>query len=589
MNLLQRYSNIRNYKSYDDFCKNFKLNVPENFNFGRDVVDEYARLAPQKRALVWCNDKGAERVITFSQLKELSDKAANLLISLGIKKGDFVMTMLNRRWEYWVLAVACHKLGAPLIPATFLLTAKDIEYRVNTANVKLLVVTNENDVINHVKQAEPALRGLKIFTVSDGTPCTEKTAKNAKGETDSASQNAKNKADSAAQIGKEKFDNPHGYPDINSAIAAQSGVFTPPWETHNDDLFLTYFTSGTTGYPKPVSHKFTYPLGFILNAAFWQCVQDDGLHYTMAETGWAKFSWGAIYGQWIAGCAVFAYDYFGKFTPTDILPLLTKYKVTSFCAPPTIYRFLIKENLGGKDFKTVTRCATAGEPLSPEIASKFESITGVKIFEGFGQSESCVLLATFPKWCKQRFGSMGLPCPLYDIRLLDNDENEVPIGAVGEICIKIKPGQVGLFYKYHNNEALTEATFATGIYHTGDLAKRDKDNYYWFVGRKDDIIKSSGYRIGPFEVESALIAHKAVAECAITGVPDELRGQIVKATIVLQKGYEPSAELIKELQNHVKVTTAPYKYPRVVEFVKELPKTVSGKIRRVEIREKDKQ
>lgn len=544
MNLLDKYLTNIDCSNYKDFNANTKIRVPENFNFGYDVVDEYARLSPNKHAVVWCNDIGDERIITFGEMKVLSDKLCNILLSHGLKKGDFIMTMLSRRYEYWIIATACHKLGIVIVPATFLLTAKDIAYRCNNADVKLLFITNENEVVKHVKEAIPACEKLSaVYTTTERD----------------------------------------GFLNLDKAIEDASADFTPPWRTNNDDMFLVYFTSGTTGNPKMVAHKCLYPLGHIITAKYWQDVVDEGLHFTMAETGWAKCSWGKIYGQWIAGSAIFAYDYFGRFTPTDILPLLSRYKITTFCAPPTIYRFIIKEDLSSYDFSSLKHCSTAGEPLNAEVGKQFKEITGLSIYEGFGQTESTVMLGTF-KFCEIKDGSMGKPSPIYDVVLLDKEDAEVAQGEIGEISVKVRPDQVGLLYRYHKDPERTKNIFAGGYYHTGDLAYMDSEGYYWFVGRADDIIKSSGYRIGPFEVESALHEHPAVLECAITGFPDPLRGQIVKATIVLTKGYAPSPELIKELQDHVKHTTAPYKYPRIVEFVDALPKTISGKIIRKDIK-----
>lgn len=547
MNLLDRYLTNINTTDYDDFVANTQVKVPENFNFGYDVVDEYAKLEPNKRALVWCNDKGEEKIFTFADIKRLSDKVCNIFIDNGLKKGDFIMTMLGRRYEYWIIAVACHKLGIVLVPATFLLTAKDIAYRCNSADVKLLFVTNEQDIIKHVTEAIPQCKTLeKVYTNG----------------------------------------NREGMLNLTQAIEQTDENFTAPWKTFNNDKLLVYFTSGTTGEPKMVAHKYLYPLGHIITAKYWQDVVDDGLHFTMAESGWAKCSWGKIYGQWLSGSAVFVYDYFGKFTPIDILPLLEKYKITTFCAPPTIYRFIIKEDLSKYDYSSIKHCSTAGEPLNPEVSKAFTKATGLRIYEGFGQTESTVLLGTY-KFCQIKEGSMGKPSPIYDIYLADNEENEVPQGETGEICIKMRPNQIGLLYQYHKDPERTNKILGTGVYHTGDLATMDDEGYFWFVGRKDDIIKSSGYRIGPFEVESALHEHSAVLECAITGAPDPLRGQVVKATIVLAKGYEASEELTKELQLHVKKATAPYKYPRIIEYVTELPKTISGKIMRKDITAKD--
>lgn len=549
MNLLGKYVNKTDFNDYEDFYNNVALKNVDKFNFGYDVVDEYARLAPEKRALVWCNNHGEEHIFTFSEISKLSNKAANMLLKAGIKKGDFVMTMLNRRYEYYIINIACCKIGAVLIPATYLLTVKDIIYRCNNAGVKALFTINEDDVINYIREASPECVTLEnLYTIGER----------------------------------------NGFKNLSEELENESDILNIPDcdKPAIDDKMLVYFTSGTTGYPKMVTHNYKYPLGHIMTAYFWQAVLDDGLHFTMAESGWAKFSWGKLYGQWIAGSAVFCYDYYGKFTPTDILPLISKYGITTFCAPPTIYRFLIRENLEVHDFSSLVSCTTAGEPLNGEVFKQFKNLTGLTIREGFGQSESAVILAAF-RYCKAHPGSVGLPCPIYDIVLMDDEDNEITLSNTpGEIVIKIKNDQFGLLSGYYKDELRTHNALETGFYHTGDLCMRDENGYYWFVGRKDDIIKSSGYRIGPFEVESALQEHPAVLECAITGAPDPLRGQVVKATIILSKGYKPSDELKKELQMHVKHATAPYKYPRIIEFVEELPKTISGKIMRKDIRKK---
>ncbi|MEG2687810.1 MAG: AMP-binding protein [Clostridia bacterium] len=548
MNLLGKFLNRTEFKDYEDF-KSAQLIAPKNFNFGFDVVDEYASVAPTKRALVWCNSSGDERIFNFKQLSDLSNQAVNFFIHSGLKSGDYVMTMLNRRWEYWVVAVACHKLGLVIIPATHLLTPKDISYRCNSADVKMLIATAEDDVVEHITIALPKCEKLQkcIYTKSI-----------------------------------------NGSKSFEDLISVESEILPSDIRRPNAmDNMLCYFTSGTTGMPKMVQHNFEYPLGHIFTAYFWQQVKDDGLHFTMAESGWAKCSWGKIYGQWIAGSAVFAYDYHGRFTPTDIIPLIEKYKITTFCAPPTIYRFLIKEDLSHYNFSSLTHCSTAGEALNAEIFKQFYEATGQKIYEGFGQTESTVLLATF-SFMEPISGSLGKPSPIYDIELIDDDENPVPDGCEGEISVKLREHQYGLVSNYKNEPERTALARGGKYYHTGDLAMRDSNGIFWFVGRKDDIIKSSGYRIGPFEIESVLMEHPSVLECAITGVPDPLRGQIVKATIVLAKGYTPSEELKHDLQDYVKRVTAPYKYPRIIEFVQEMPKTTSGKIRRVEIRNNDK-
>jgi acetyl-CoA synthetase len=543
MNLLAKYINRTEFDNFEDFTANSNIIIPNNFNFGYDVVDEYAKVAPEKRALLWCNDKGEEKSFTFKDISVLSDKAANVLKNHGAKRGDMLMTMLNRRYEFWILSIACHKLGVVMIPATYMLTPKDIVYRSNRADIKFLIGIFEPEVLKNIRDAKPDMSlDITYFTLGD--------------------------CDEFLNFSKE-------------LSAAPEYLERVP--TKLDDEMLAYFTSGTTGYPKMVSHNYLYPLGHIYTAKFWQQVVDDGLHFTAAESGWAKCSWGKLYGQWIAGTAIFVYDYFGKFTPTDLLTHIPKNKITTFCAPPTIYRFLIKEDLSKFDLSSLTHCSTAGEPLNPEVWKQFKDAAGHGIHEGFGQTESCIILGTF-KHVATRLGSMGKPCPLYDIHLYDEYYNDVSAGEVGEIVIKIRKNQCGLLYQYHNDPEKTEALLGNGYHHTGDLAYCDSDGYFWFVGRRDDIIKSSGYRIGPFEVESALHEHPAVLECAITGVPDPVRGQIVKATVVLAKGYTPSAELIKELQHHVKNATAPYKYPRIIEFVDALPKTISGKIRRNVIR-----
>ncbi|MGE4384731.1 MAG: AMP-binding protein [Endomicrobiaceae bacterium] len=539
------------FSSYEDFALNYKVNVPENFNFGFDVVDATAQEEPDKKCLVWCNDKGEHKLFTFEEMKKQSNKAANFFRTLGIKKGDFVMLILKRRYEYWISVVALHKIGAVVIPATHLLMEKDIVYRNNAADVKMIIAVCEDDLIERINNAQKESPTLKYKVCVNG---------------------------SAA-----------GWHDFKSGIEKQSEIFERPCgadATQNNDPFLIYFTSGTTSMPKMALHDFTYPLGHITTAKFWQNVEENGAHLTLADTGWAKAAWGKIYGQWIAGCAVFVYD-FDKFTPTDILDVISNNNVTSFCGPSTVYRYLIKEDLSKYDFSRLKYCCVAGEALNPEVFNKWEKLTGHKIMEGFGQSESAVMVANFI-WIKPKPGSMGKPSPVYDVDIIDDDGTSCEPGKEGNLVINVKKGKpLGLFCEYYKSPDKTAEVWKNGYYYTGDVVYKDEDGYFWFVGRADDVIKSSGYRIGPFEVESALIEHPAVLECAITAVPDPYRGQIVKATVVLSKGYSPSDSLVVELQNHVKKVTAPYKYPRVVEFVNELPKTISGKIRKVEIREAD--
>lgn len=550
--MLEKYLSRVDFTSYEDFYENLKINVPENFNFAYDVVDEYAKTTPDKVAIVWCDKSGAEKTFTFGQLKEYSDKTANYFKSLGIKRGDPVMLILKRRYEFWFCILALHKLGAVTIPATHLLTSKDIVYRANAADIKMIVCVNEPEVVMHIEDSASKTPTVKYKALIDGYK--------------------------------------DGWLDFSSGIEEASNEFQRPLGelgSHNSDISLLYFTSGTTGMPKMVQHDYEYPLGHILTARYWQNVSEGGLHLTVADTGWAKAVWGKIYGQWLSGCAVFVYD-FDKFVPKELLEVISKHHVTSFCAPPTIYRFFIKEDLSKFDLSSLKYCTVAGEPLNPEVYSQFYKATGIKLMEAFGQTELTVTVGTFP-WMEPKPGSMGKPSPGYDIDLLDDNGNSCQDGEEGQIVVRTtKKKPAGMFGGYYRDEALTKSVWHDGIYYTGDMAWRDEDGYLWFVGRADDVIKSSGYRIGPFEVESALLEHPAVLECAITAVPDPIRGQIVKATVILAKSYTASDELVKELQDHVKKVTAPYKYPRIIEFVTELPKTISGKIRRVEIRQTDK-
>ena len=552
MNLLSRFTNGTRFRDYNDFYNHFSLNVPDNFNYAYDVVDEYARLEPGKRALVWCDDAENERIFTFADIKRISDQAANFFLSCGIGKGDTVLVILQRRHEYWTTLMALSKIGAVAIPATHMLMKKDLVYRMEKAHVKMVVSVNEDELCDNIRKAMKEV------------PCVQH----------------------AATIGKRG-----GFIDYTEAVEKQSEELDIPFRSERsaDDLLLLYFTSGTTGMPKMVTLPQRYTLGHIVTARYWLNCMDDGLHFTLAETGWAKASWGKLFGQWLCGSAIFVYDFHGKFDPSALMEHIARYKITTFCAPPTVYRFMIKSDMSKYDLSSIKYMMTAGEALNPEIYRQIRMKTGHPIYEGFGQTETTVVCATFSEFMEIRPGSMGRPSPLYYVQLLDNEGKPVEQGETGEICIRLRDKQNGLFVGYYNDPALTETVMYDGYYHLGDLAFCDSDGYYWFVGRKDDIIKSSGYRIGPFEVESALMEHPAVIECAITGVPDTegVRGQLVKATIILAPGYEPSDALVKELQNHVKKTTAPYKYPRVVEFVKELPKTISGKIRRVQIRKND--
>ncbi len=551
--MIERFTNRTDFESYADFAANFRLTIPRDFNFAYDVVDAWAAEEPSREALLWTNPDGEERRFTFADMKELSDQTASFFQSLGVGKGTRVMLMLKRHWQFWPAMMALHKLGAVAIPATHLLTAEDIEYRCRMADIKVIVAAGDPDMVEHIEEARPRCKSLE-WLVSTG-PCV-----------------------------------PAGWLDFNKGVDGAPAFRRPEKVNSNSDVMLLYFTSGTSGEPKMVAHDFTYPLGHIVTARFWHNLRPGDIHLTLADTGWGKAVWGKLYGQWICGADVFVYD-FDKFVPKDLLGIMEKYRINSFCAPPTVFRFLIREDVKSFDLSALDRCTIAGEALNPSVFEKWKELTGISLREGFGQTETTLTVGTFP-WVEPRPGSMGLPNPLYGIDIVDEDGNPVDDNVNGEIVIRAdRDGEkpAGLFKEYLDDEELTANAWHDGFYHTGDIAWRDKDGYLWFVSRKDDVIKSSGYRIGPFEVESACLTHPAVVECAITAVPDDVRGQIVKATIVLAADYvqQAGADLVKDIQNHVKRITAPYKYPRVIEFVKELPKTISGKIRRVAIRASD--
>ena len=552
--ILKKYCPRIEFDSYEDFFKNFQINVPKDFNFGYDVVDEWARVEPEKRALLWCNDDGEERLFTFTDISKLSSQTAHAFAKLGIGKGDIVMCIMRRRWEYWVVASALCKLGATVIPASLQLTTHDIVYRAQTCGVKMMVCVDDDYVCTQVEGALPDAPTIQHTVVVAGK-----------------------------RDGWLSFDELiAGMPETYERPAADS-----PEAVTSKDIMLIYFTSGTTGNPKPVMHNFAHPLGHILTAKYWQQVRENCLHMSVTDSGWAKFGWGKIYGQWIAGATIFCYDMI-KFVPAKLLQHMQDYKLTTFCAPPTMYRFMLQEDVAAYDLSSIQNFATAGEPLNAEVTIKWEKLTGKKIREGFGQTEGPVLLATFP-WIEPKPGSMGKPSPLLNIKLLDDDGNEVPDGDEGAICVTgLKEAYPpGLFVGYYGMPEVTQETVGGEYYNLHDMAWRDSQGYVSFVGRNDDVIKCSGYRISPFEVESALVKHDAVVECAVTAAPDPIRGKVVKATVVLARGYEPSDELTKELQKWVKHETAPYKYPRIIEYVDELPKTIGGKIKRKLIRNQD--
>lgn len=550
MNFAQRYLDT-DCGSYEEMQQRLKLRIPEKFNFAFDIVDEYARLCPEKRALVWCNDKGEEKQFSFGEISRLSKKLAASLYKMGIRKGDFVMLIMKRRAEYWITYPALHRLGAVAIPATHMLTKKDVVYRNNAAGVKMIIAAQDENILEHVDAAMADSPTLEHRVLLGG-----------------------------AREGWESFD---------ELLSEGDEGFVPPVRAGGDDPMLMFFTSGTTGMPKMVLHDFNYPLGHIITAVYWHKVLDDGLHISVADTGWAKCGWGKCYGQWIAGSAQFVYDYDGKFNPMNLITAVSRHGVNTFCAPPTIYRSLVKQDLSEIDFSSFTHFTTAGEPLNPEVFRRWREISGHRIFEAFGQSEGTPILGTY-YFMEPKEGSTGKPNPLLNVDLVDEQGNSIGTGEEGLIVLRVGEGKpAGLFCGYYKDPEKTAEVWKNGLYYTGDVAWRDEEGFYYFIGRSDDVIKSSGYRIGPFEVESALMEHPAVLECAVTGVPDidGDRGQLVKATVALVKGWEPTDELKKELQNHVKRITAPYKYPRIIEFVEEIDKTISGKMKRKAIRERD--
>lgn len=523
--------------------KKLTLNYPDNFNFGYDVVDEYAAVSPDKRAMVWCNVENEEHIFTFLDVKRYSNKMANVFREYGIGRGDRVMLVLKRHYEYWFAAVALHKLGAVMIPATHMLTVDDFVYRINASGVKAIVCTAQDDVPSTIKQA---------LRKSEKTPvlwCVQKDVE--------------------------------GFFNLTSQMETAGDAFDRV-ETSAADPMMLYFTSGTTGYPKGVIHDFTYPLAHIVTAKYWQQAQDDGLHFTVAETGWAKASWGKIYGQWLIGSAVMIYD-FDNFDPKQLVTVINRYGVTSFCAPPTVYRYLVRKGI--ESMPTLKHASTAGEMLAPEVFRKFTQETGIPLCEGYGQTETTLLMANF-KGRQPKEGAMGTVSPFYNIELRDKDGKQVPDGQIGEVVIIPPAGgkQAGVFTGYLDNEEQYKYVWRGGVYHTGDAAYRDRDGLYWFHGRFDDIIKTGGFRVGPYEIENVLMEHPAVVECSVIGVPDKLRGQAIKAVIVPGHGYEPTRELELAIKEFCNRRLAEYKWVRLVEFVSAMPKTISGKIKKTELR-----
>ena len=557
MVIYEKYTgrNRDSFKDLQDLRDNFKISYPEDFNFAYDVMDVLAKEKPDKLAMLWLSDKKEEKRFTFADMKYWSDKTANYLKSVGIRKGDKVLLVLKRSYLFWFCMLAMHKMGAIPIQATNMLVGKDFTYRCNKAGIRAVIITGDGDVSEHFDTVEKECPTVEMKFIT------------------------KHKNAGA------------GWIDFESGLEKAEAVWEKPEgkdAVKSTDIMFMAFSSGTTGYPKMIMHDFTYPLGHIVTGIFWHRVMDGGLHFTISDTGWLKSLWGKFYGQWFGESAILVYD-FNKFDGADILGVLSEYKVTTFCVPPTMYRFMLQYDVKSYDLSALKHCCSAGEALNADIFNKWKEATGLEIYEGFGQTETTLCLGTLYGFSKPLSGFIGKPVPGYDLCVNNKDGRECLPGESGEICIRAsldnKP--CGLMCGYYNDEESTSYSWRGGCFHTGDTAYVDEYGNYKYIGRNDDVIKSSGYRIGPFEVESVLMEHPAVLEVAVTGVPDEKRGFNVKATIVLKPGFVPSDSLVKELQDYVKTNTAPYKYPRVVEFVESLPKTISGKIRRTEIREND--
>ena len=531
------------------FVTKYRFQNYESFNFAYDVVDEIAKAEPNRRAMLWCNPAGEERLFTYGDLKRYSDKTANLLRAKGVKKGDKVMVVLKRHYQFWFVILALHKLGAVVIPATFLLKPHDVVYRVNAASVSCIICTGEGDVAQSVDAALPECEGVNLRLMVNGKR--------------------------------------EGWQDFMQEMEGASEDFARV-PTLAAEPMLIYFSSGTTGNPKMVLHDHTYALAHLSTAKYWHNADPRGLHFTIADTGWGKAVWGKLYGQMMLESCVMTYD-FDRFDPAEILGIAAKYKVTSMCCPPTMFRIMMTQDVASFDLSALNYCTIAGEALNPDVFNNWLAQTGIQLMEGFGQTETTLMIANIVGMAPKP-GSMGKPMPHYEVDIVDADGVSCPAGVTGEIVIRTdKAVPLGLMREYYRDAAKTQEAWYDDMYHTGDTAWQDEDGYYWYVGRTDDLIKSSGYRIGPFEIESVMVEHPAVMECAVTGVPDEMRGNLVKATVVLRPGFEASDALKKELQDFVKKETAPYKYPRIIDFVPELPKTVNGKIRRAEIRAKDSQ
>lgn len=572
-------------EAYDeqDVLTKFDIHADPDYNFAYDVVDDIAVNDPDRRAMIWCNPEGEEHIFTFADMKTWSDKTANYLSDMGIGAGDKVLVILRRHYQFWFVALALAKLGAVMVPATFMLKEHDLVYRLNGAGIKAVIATSAGDlaeVVDNAVQECPSVETLILVEPAGAglTPLDAQGRPVVSGDQEIGC--ALSGPDGICAMPGMR----EGWHDFNSGVRASSEVFARR-RTRAADPMLMYFSSGTSGNPKMVMHDALYSLGHLITAKHWHNVRPDGVHFTVADTGWGKAVWGKFYGQWIMEACVLTYD-FDRFHAGEILDLIERYHVTTFCAPPTMYRLMKQEDLDRHDLSSLEYATTAGEALNPDLFAYWKEAAGITIFEGFGQTETPLTIGNLTN-STPRPGSMGRPVPLYDVAILREDGTRCSVGETGEICINIDPHPAGIMMEYYKDPEKTASAMHDGWYHTGDTAWEDEDGYYWYVGRNDDVIKSSGYRIGPFEIESVLLEHEAVRECAITGVPDELRGAAVKATVVLAEGFAPSDALTHELQAWVKTQTAPYKYPRIVEYVNELPRTVNGKIRRVAIREAD--
>lgn len=566
----------------DGQLETFGVHYPDNFNFGYDVVDDIATNDPDRRAMIWCNPEGEEHIFTFADMKRWSDKTANFLVDQGIKRGDYVLVVLRRHYQFWFVATALAKIGAVMVPATFMLKEHDLEYRLNGASISSIICTSVGEISqiadNVIDECPSVTSRILVNGAGGGTTKYD----------DEGNLIAVAGTVGAALSGEEGICaasiERKGWADFNSGVRAASEVFERR-DTVAADPMLMYFSSGTSGNPKMVLHNSGYAVAHLITAKHWHNVQPDGVHFTIADTGWGKAVWGKYYGQWLMEACVLTYD-FDRFNAGEILSLISKYQVTTLCCPPTMYRLMMSENFDAYDLSSLQYSTTAGEALNPDLFNFWKEHTGLTIFEGFGQTETPLTIANL-KHSTPRSGSMGKPVPLYDVEIQRDDGSRCNTGETGEICIRMEPRPAGIMMEYYRDPEKTANAIYDGWYHTGDTAWVDEDGYFWYVGRNDDVIKSSGYRIGPFEIESELLEHEAVRECAVTGVPDPVRGFAVKATVVLADGFTGSDELTRELQAWVKHRTAPYKYPRIIEYVDALPKTVNGKIRRVAIRQKD--